>query len=204
LEEAEVAVENVLIGDWEIGTFYANGAMAIPEGVSAYVATAEPVMEGETGVITLTKIQTEVVPAKTGVIITGKPGYYDFTSVTSDASVGENFMCGYAGPAEKKLVTLTDDASYYILTVADKNVGPGFYKKGYDFNVYNNKAYLKLPKTVAASLRFRFNNNDGTTDIIEVPTEALNGNVEIYDLSGRRVEKAGKGVYIVNGKKVIF
>ena len=202
LEEAEVAVENVLIGDWEIGTFYANGAMEIPEGVSAYVATAEPVMEGETGVITLTKIQTGVVPAKTGVIITGKPGYYDFTSITSGASVGENFMCGYAGPETMKKVTLTNDASYYILTVV--NSTPGFYKKAYDFNVYNNKAYLKLPTTVAASLRFRFNNNDGTTDIIEVPTEALNGNVEIYDLSGRRVEKAGKGVYIVNGKKVIF
>ena len=206
LEEAEVAVEKVYIGDWEIGTFYANGAMAIPEGVSAYVATAEPVMEGETGVITLTKIQTGVVPAKTGVIITGKAGYYDFTSVTSDASVGENFMCGYAGPETMKKVTLTNDASssYYILTVIDQNIGPGFYKKAYDFNVYKNKAYLKLPITVAASLRFRFNNNDGTTDIIEVPTEALNGYGEIYDLSGRRVEKAGKGVYIVNGKKVIF
>ena len=202
LEEAEVAVENVLIGDWEIGTFYANGAMEIPEGVSAYVATAEPVMEGETGVITLTKIQTGVVPAKTGVIITGKAGYYDFTSVTSDASIGENFMYGYAGPETMKKVTLTDDASYYILTVV--NSTPGFYKKAYDFNVYNNKAYLKLPKSQANSIRFRFNNNDGTTDIIEVPTEALNGYGEIYDLSGRRVEKAGKGVYIVNGKKVIF
>jgi sialidase-1 len=202
LEEAEVAVEDVLIGDWEIGTFYANGAMEIPEGVSAYVATAEPVMEEETGVITLTKIQTGVVPAKTGVIITGKPGHYDFTSITSGASIGENFMCGYAGPETMKKVTLTNDASYYILTVVNQT--PGFYKKAYDFNVYNNKAYLKLPTTVAASLRFRFNNNDGTTDIIEVPTEALNGYGEIYDLSGRRVEKAGKGVYIVNGKKVIF
>ena len=31
-----------------------------------------------------------------------------------------------------------------------------------------------------------------------------NADGAIYDLSGRRVQKAGKGVYIMNGKKVIF
>ena len=30
-----------------------------------------------------------------------------------------------------------------------------------------------------------------------------NGEVVIYDLSGRRVEKMEKGIYIVNGKKVV-
>ena len=30
-----------------------------------------------------------------------------------------------------------------------------------------------------------------------------NENVVIYDLQGRRVEKMEKGIYIVNGKKII-
>ena len=30
------------------------------------------------------------------------------------------------------------------------------------------------------------------------------GNVVIYDLAGRRVEKMEKGIYIVNGKKVVI
>jgi hypothetical protein len=100
-------------------------------------------------------------------------------------------------------VVLDGVHNYYILTVVGGNAG--FYKKSYDFNVANNKAYLKVPASQANSIRLRFNNNDGTTDIIEVPTEVLKANGAIYDLYGRRVEKPIKGgVYIVNGKKVIF
>jgi hypothetical protein len=95
----------------------------------------------------------------------------------------------------------TDGTTNYVLTVM--NEVAGFYRKNAAFNVYNNKAYLNVPASMKA-IRIRFENNDGTTDIIEVPTEVLNGNGGIYDLSGRRVEKATKGVYIVNGKKVIF
>ena len=40
----------------------------------------------------------------------------------------------------------------------------------------------------------------GTTSIDAVGVDA---EVEIYDLTGRRVEKAVKGVYIINGKKVL-
>lgn len=53
-----------------------------------------------------------------------------------------------------------------------------------------------------SEVRFVINNSDATA-IDEL--EAENGNVkaEVYDLSGRRVEKAVKGIYVVNGKKVI-
>ncbi|MBO7294024.1 MAG: hypothetical protein J6U65_01250, partial [Bacteroidaceae bacterium] len=94
-----------------------------------------------------------------------------------------------------------DGTTNYVLTVMNETAG--FYKKDTGFKVYNNKAYLNVASK-AGAIRLRFENNDGTTDIIEVPTEVLNGNGEIYDLSGRRVEKATKGVFIVNGKKVIF
>ncbi len=40
-------------------------------------------------------------------------------------------------------------------------------------------------------------------DITAIKGLKTNGGEEIYTLSGQRVEKAGKGVYIVNGKKVI-
>ena len=63
-----------------------------------------------------------------------------------------------------------------------------------------NKAYL--PKTTgmnAASYSFRFE-GEGTTGIENVEVE--NANV-IYDLTGRRVEIAERGIYIINGKKVL-
>ena len=53
-----------------------------------------------------------------------------------------------------------------------------------------------------SEVRFVINNSDATA-IDEL--EAENGNVkaEVYDLSGRRVEKAEKGIFVVNGKKVV-
>jgi len=50
-------------------------------------------------------------------------------------------------------------------------------------------------------------NDDGTfanaTGISNVPEPAEQGPEAVYDLSGRRVEKTAKGVYIVNGKKIV-
>ena len=43
--------------------------------------------------------------------------------------------------------------------------------------------------------------DDEATGITNAKT--FNGDEEVYTLSGQRVSKAGKGVYIVNGKKVI-
>ena len=42
---------------------------------------------------------------------------------------------------------------------------------------------------------------DGTTGIDAIRTEAENGNV--YDMNGRQVKTPRKGVYIINGKKVM-
>ncbi len=44
----------------------------------------------------------------------------------------------------------------------------------------------------------------GTTGIDSVESTETGANAAIYDLSGRRVAKAGKGIYIVNGKIVAY
>jgi hypothetical protein len=68
--------------------------------------------------------------------------------------------------------------------------------------VYNNKAYLNLPSSFATARAIYFSFDDDATGI----RETENGEVKTencYDLSGRRVVKAQKGVYIVNGVKVV-
>ncbi len=201
---------NSSIGQYEIGTFYASEAMQIPEGVRAYVAEEKPNVDENTkeGTITLRQLEG-FIPAETGVVLRGaenNEGYKFIPSISYGTVITGNMFEGYEGmnvSSDKKAVTRENGYSYYILTVQDGNAG--FYKKSFDFKVSNNKAYLKTPQNNAASIRLRFNNNDGTTDIIEVPTGALTGDGAIYDLYGRRVEKPVKGgVYIVNGKKVIF
>ena len=200
------------IGQYEIGTFYASEAMLIPEGVKAYVAEETPVMDDTDadgiaeGTITMRELEN-LIPAKTGVVLRGAANNYKFMpSISYGAEVAGNMLKGWEGNNVdgnlKSAVALpTDGTTNYVLTVM--NDVAGFYKKNAGFYVYNNKAYLNVASK-AGAIRLRFENNDGTTDIIEVPTEVLNGNGEIYDLSGRRVEKATKGVFIVNGKKVIF
>ena len=186
-----------------IGTFYANAATTIPEGVTAYVATTEP--DIEKGELTMTQIEDGIIPAKTGVVVRGTAGEkYDFFYTAEDgATVTEgNMLRGYAGAAEFKNVALTEDVTSYVLTV--KNGNAGFFKKDADFKVYNHKAYLNVPTTDVASLSIRFAGNGDTTGIDNATIVNGNATPVIYDLSGRRVEKATKGVYIVNGKKVIF
>ena len=203
---------NSTIGQYEIGTFYASEAMQIPEGVKAYVADETPVMDGTdangnaVGTITMREVEN-LIPAKTGVVLRATANDYKFMpSISYGTEVAGNMLKGWEAnntdaTLESKVALPEDGTTNYVLT--EENNVAGFYKKDAAFNVLNNKAYLNVPASMKA-IRIRFENNDGTTDIIEVPTDVLNGNGEIYDLSGRRVEKATKGVFIVNGKKVIF
>ena len=192
------------IGEYEIGTFYSNFPVAVPIGVTAYVATQLPEMTGEQSTITMTSLTDGVVPAETGVVLRAAQGAYLFRkTVEEGTAVDGNLLRGYAGIAEYEEVTLpTDGSTNYVLTVMNEIAG--FYKKNADFKVYNNKAYLNVPKGISSTIRLRFVNGDGTTDIVELPSVSTGATPIIYDLSGRRVEKATKGVYIVNGKKVVF
>ena len=189
------------IGAYKIATFYANDAMNIPSGVKAYVATTAPVMDGENGIITMTEIMDGIIPAKTGAVLRGEQATYTFEPATEagGTEVTGNLLHGYAGIAEYETVELPTDGSVnYVLTVMEGKAG--FYRKNASFKVYNNKAYLNVPSAAGArALYFEFDN--GATGIVE--TENESEKAEIYDLAGRRVQKVQKGLYIVNGKKVL-
>ena len=193
---------NSTIGEYKIGTFYASEAMQIPEGIKAYVATEEPVMENGAGVITMTELEG-IIPAHTGAVLRGDADTYNFIpSISYGTAVKDNMLVGFEAADNdadsKKAVTVAEDYTTYVLTVMEGKAG--FYRKNASFNVYNNKAYLNVPGAAGArALYFEFDN--GATGIVE--TENESEKTEIYDLSGRRVQKVQKGLYIVNGKKVL-
>ena len=193
----------VSIDDSGMATFYANAAVTIAEDVMAYVALEEPEMEAGQGFITLTKITDGIIPAKTGAVLCATKGEYSFECTPQPGTpVVGNLLHGYAGTEAYAEVELPEDGSTnYVLTVEDGEVG--FYKKESGFRVYNHKAYLNVPSAVKA-IRIRFAIGEEPTGVVELPTATSKVPTMIYDLSGRRVEKATKGVYIVNGKKVTF
>ena len=96
-----------------------------------------------------------------------------------------------------------DAESQYVLTnglwcqLTEKAVTDGNNILG-AFRVYLTANGENTPSEV----RFVINNSDATA-IDELKAENVNVKAEVYDLSGRRVEKAVKGIYVVNGVKVI-
>lgn len=62
---------------------------------------------------------------------------------------------------------------------------------------------VKVNPAALSKIRIRMMGDNVATDIDAVGVEGA-GKQVIYDLSGRRVENPGKGMYIVNGKKVVL
>ena len=100
----------------------------------------------------------------------------------------------------------TDQGTIYTLQAAwDANTDDHNSATDVAFRIYNGtnilgcRAYLPVSGTQPVKgLRF----NEGTTTRIESLEAGQTHEIEVYDLSGRRVERAGKGLYIINGKKV--
>ena len=66
------------------------------------------------------------------------------------------------------------------------------------------RSYFDLTYPEGSSIKMSFVNNDGVSTTINAAEvlDELNG--DIYDMSGRKVSKVQKGIYIQNGKKVVI
>ena len=168
----------------------------IPQDVEVYVA------ENVDGDCLKMKKVEGVLPAMTGVIVKANEGTYAFIqSEDTPAEIGENLL---VGSVANTMVRADDDTSYYILAAPDdNNNNVGMYPVELDENgafvCKANKAYLPI-SSAPARIYFDFGTETG---IGEVKTENGEQKAEIYDLSGRKVQNAQKGIFIVNGKKVI-
>lgn len=173
-------------------TFYAPVAVQA-EGVTANTVTVDG------NIATLNEIEGGVIPANTGVILNGEAGTYNF-AITTTANTIES---GLKGTVEAAYVT--EDA--YVLANGANGVGLYTATKNQENNAswLNNGFKAYLPATaVAAGARFvSFDFGGNETAIESVEGENENAKAVVYDLAGRRVQNAQKGVFIVNGKVVV-
>lgn len=171
-----------------IATFSAPFATIIPTGVKAYYVSAKGAEA------TMTAIDAQVIPANQGVILTSESG--DAATMVPAASetaatITGNQLGNSAGAAR----SLTAGEGYIL---GNGSEGTAFYpcKAG---SLPMNKAYL-LGNGESSAIVMNFGNAVTGINTIAAPASAK---APIFDLSGRRVVKATKGLYIQNGKKVI-
>ena len=160
------------------------------EGLTAYTATCD----GET--VELTEVAD--VPANTGVVLKGEAKSYSIPVITeSNTSKGD-----LTGSTTKDLTYDNNATSDYYMLALNKE-GMAQFTKLISGTITAGKAYLELEKTAGESRVLNVVIAGETTGINEtiVNNEKATGT---YNLNGQRVAQPTKGLYIVNGKKVII
>ena len=180
-EVIDAASIDITITEAGYATLYVPFPVAIPDGVTAYVGK----INGK--YLNLTEVEG-TIPAGTAVILEGNAGTYTF-EIADDVAAVENDLKG-------TYVEAKPEGDVFTLQIIDDELG--FYTFDGDA-IGANKAYLVLPEgSDVKGLQIRFGGEDAIQSV-----KAGNEQNVIFDLAGRRVQQAQKGVYIVNGRKVI-
>lgn len=161
-------------------------------GVSAYTAA----IDGNN--VKLTKISDGVVDTGLGVVLySGTAGTYDIPVTTAPATVTNTGLLISDGSKATK------DNNTYVL--GKKKDVVGFYRWVGAESLPAGRVYLNGGASAARDyLEFAFDDEaTGMRDAVHHDKVEIRTDV-VYDLQGRRVAQPGKGLYIVNGKKIVI
>ena len=157
-----------------------------PAGLKAYVATA-----AASGSVTLDEVTT--VPAGTPLLLIGTAGTEYTVPVAASASApATNLLAAGDG------TTAFDGSSFDYILASD-----GLFHQISSGTVAEGKAYLHCASNPTASAPYLTLNFGDVTGINEVQSAGAKVN-GYFDLLGRKVAQPTKGLYIVNGKKVVI
>ena len=182
--------------------YYGKKNLTVPAGVTATTWTADK--DGMK--VSKTYNANDIVPAGEAVVLQGEAGIYSFAVAEKAAAEPDanNMLLGFDDAAETVGPNASASYLFYILSTNKDGEEVGFYFKedeGAAFVSAPHKAYLAVPADVAAG----FYTFDGATDGINSVANVNAENNEVYSLSGVRMNgKLQKGIYIVNGKKVVI
>lgn len=190
------------------GTYYSSKAYTMPKGVKGYTITGN---EGTSLVMNEAYAAGDVVPAKTALVVEGAANkYYTLVAESTELTPADNKLHG-SDEAETTYVDGTD-VKYYKLSYNNEGNNLGFYwgsENGAAFTNGAHKAYLALNSETLLSQSRGFSLADlahGVTTGINTTVKSATQSNFIYDLNGRRINSlngAAKGVYIMNGQKVL-
>ena len=211
----------VYIGETGYATFANNGGVdipALPEGFSAYAATASE--DGHSVVLS----PRAGMRRTNGYVVAGTPNTnyrltYSGEALGSEYSGGEMKRAQAAGDVSGNgyKINQTSEVTESGATVTKNNYILGadggsakFFKPGNGSVLAKTKAFLQTSKDLtpaagAPGLNIIIANNNAT-GINEVKGSEfkVQGDGAYYNLNGQRVAQPTKGLYIVNGRKVVL
>ena len=180
-------------------SLYALDLANLPEGLKAYTATLDK------ATITFAEC-TQAVAAGTGLLLEGTADMtYNIPVVAEGATVSDNALTGVTTVTPLK----SDDTNYIFAmrkaTKADDPLSFAPLTSDDDVNFPAGKAYIKVEasafESTARALVLTF---DDATSVKELKNSRIEELKSYYNLNGQRVSQPSKGLYIVNGKKVVI
>ena len=191
-----------------IGTFSAKAKFTVPDGLTAHYCKT---YDKEKGTISVVAIEG-AVPANTGVILKGEPGEtYTLTRTNSEA----------ASVTDNALVAVTEQTVIYQIVEINEVEYTNFGLSGGVFKKVNsnpkgvtvkaNRAYLQIPTSALTSaaaegIMLVWDEETDGIEIVQTSTVKPQHDDAWFTLDGRQLsgKPTAKGLYIVNGKKVII
>lgn len=191
------------ISDLKYSTlYYGDKNLVVPP----YVTATAYSVDGKKLQVVKTYESKDVIPAGTGVVLTSENGNtYKFSISDENGEPATGNLLRGSDEAQ----TTTGGDRYYMLSLnADSDPSSvGFYyakANGAAFTNGAHKAYLALSAAQAKAFSYPFNETNGIETITDEHHKTTNG--IWYTIDGKRLngQPTRKGVYIIDGKKMII
>ncbi len=184
-----------------VGTFSSEVNIHLPEGLNAHYCKT---YIAERSAIKVVNISGNVVPANTGVLLSGTPG--ETFTLTATNKVADNMVGNeLVAVTESKHINAVDgDYTNFIMK------GGKFEKvleEDESVMMPAHRAYLPLLTSEVANAKFVgiIWDDDTVTGLDGIPTDDRRyGDGITYNLQGQKVDNPTRGIYIINGKKVVI
>ena len=173
-------------------TTYLPFDVTLPADVKAYIVT---VAEGDKATVS----EVGDIPAKQGVVLVSETAASTATLTlgTASANCTSNIL---SGTNPRITIEESEKDNYYIF--GNGGNGVGFYHPN-STTLKENRAYLPASAVAVSGGSMGFALDFGGINTgIEAAIQTDAANAAYYDLSGRRVMRPTKGIYVKNGRKV--
>ncbi len=177
----------------KFGTFVAPFDVTLPENVTSFIVTGV----NDKGEIVMIENGASV-SANTPVLLENTEDalatetYYGNNSSADDVSANGNLLVG--------LLNSHQVSAGYVLQTPSDGTDQRFFKVASPLTLAANRCYLNYTKPSSVKELFL---NAGEATAIDAIEALTNGNAQIFDINGRKLDRLQKGINIVNGKKVL-